>query len=73
MSINRELNESELETVWGTPVKSEDLPKKFKQFERNEELSEKELETVVGGPIKQDDLPEWAYTNKKQLESEKRK
>ena len=37
------------------------------------ELSEKELETVVGGPIKQDDLPEWAYTNKKQLESEKRK
>ena len=73
MSINRELNEQELERVIGTPVKTEELPKKFKQFRVDEEMSEKDLESVYGGPIKEEDLPDWAYTNKRRMEEEKRK
>ena len=36
MSINKELNEKDLENVYGGPIKSENLPPKFKNAGFNE-------------------------------------
>ena len=36
MPINKELNEEELENVYGGPIKEEDLPSKFKTATINE-------------------------------------
>jgi len=63
MPINKNLNEKELENVYGGPIKTEDLPDKFKTKVKDEsELSEDELENVYGGPIKTEDLPENFYS-----------
>ncbi len=67
MSINRELNEQELENVFGGDIKTEDLPSKFKKIEEEKqdgELSEEDLESIYGGPIKSENLPEGFYSER---------
>ena len=65
MPINKILNEKELEKAYGGPIKTTDLPSKFKTTKKDEkELSENTLENVYGGPIKTEDLPEDYYVKK---------
>lgn len=67
MSINKELNENELENFYGGPVKANDLPDKFKEVEKDpDELDMDQLEKVYAGPIKHEDLPEDYFTSKDQ-------
>jgi len=61
-----ELGEKTLETVYGGPIREENLPEKFKQIKKDDELSPEALGAVYGGPIKLENLPEGTYVDKNQ-------
>ena len=68
MSIDRKLNEQELENFVGGPIKAADLPDKFKSVEKDpDEIDIEQAEKLYGGPIKAEDLPEGFYKSKDEI------